>query len=180
MEWYRDNGVLKVRRSSKPSSSAPKKMGTAVGKRTGVSYLGSGYGVSPTSGPKVKTTTGTGARKKHIPKPSDFEAKRDNGVFKGFQKTAAAKAAARRADANKKATEPKPMSSGTAPKPTKASPVVKKQAVAAAKRKQRQMRIKEGEFKGKYYGPDAFKGNTAKIDAWKKAGKPEIKKFLNK
>ena len=43
----------------------------------------------------------------------------------------------------------------------------------------RAQRAKEGRYKGKYYGPDAFKGNLSKIDAWKKAGKPDIRDFNN-
>lgn len=40
-------------------------------------------------------------------------------------------------------------------------------------------RVKSGDYKGKYYGPDEFKGNLAKIAAWKKAGgkRSDIKKF---
>jgi hypothetical protein len=50
---------------------------------------------------------------------------------------------------------------------------------AAQKRSETKMRLmdredrkRRGDFKGKYWGPDKFKGNQQKIDAWKKAGKP--------
>jgi hypothetical protein len=37
--------------------------------------------------------------------------------------------------------------------------------------KSRGQRRQAGDYKGKYWGPDQFKGDQAKIDAWKKAGK---------
>lgn len=52
--------------------------------------------------------------------------------------------------------------SGATPDPAR-----RKQVVSAARRRDRQERIKSGDFKGKYYGPDRFKGNLAAIDAWK-------------
>jgi hypothetical protein len=42
---------------------------------------------------------------------------------------------------------------------------------------QRDWRAKNGDYKGKYYGPDQFKGNMAMIKAWKKAGKPDRNSF---
>jgi hypothetical protein len=37
----------------------------------------------------------------------------------------------------------------------------------------RQKRIGMHQFKGKYWGPEEFKGDQKKIDAWKAAGKPK-------
>jgi hypothetical protein len=64
----------------------------------------------------------------------------------------------------------------------------KKQAVkAAAERRStrehqdymdkvvRPKRIAEGKFKGKYYGPDEFKGDLKKLRAWREAGSPKDK-----
>lgn len=45
----------------------------------------------------------------------------------------------------------------------------KKKATSAAKKK-----TASNDFKGKYPGPDEFKGDQKKIAAWKKAGKPKI------
>lgn len=39
----------------------------------------------------------------------------------------------------------------------------------------RKWRITNGDFKGKYYGPDVFKGDLKKIKEWKAKGKPVIK-----
>lgn len=46
----------------------------------------------------------------------------------------------------------------------------------------RRGRVKMGLFKGKYYGPDAFKGDLSKVDAWRKAGgkKSDVKKFAKR
>lgn len=39
----------------------------------------------------------------------------------------------------------------------------------------RAKRIAEGDYKGKYYGPDEFKGDTKKLAAWRAAGSPKDK-----
>lgn len=52
----------------------------------------------------------------------------------------------------------------------KATPETKKELKIAT-------RINDGKFKGKYYGPDEFKGNTKLIDEWKKSGKPNRQAF---
>ena len=41
----------------------------------------------------------------------------------------------------------------------------------------RAYRTNNGLYKGRYYGPDAFKGDENMRQAWKKAGKPDPKKF---
>lgn len=42
----------------------------------------------------------------------------------------------------------------------------------------RKNRIANKEYKGKYYGPDAFKGDMNKLKAWRKAGSPkDVKAF---
>lgn len=50
----------------------------------------------------------------------------------------------------------------------------KKLTSNAAKRRQ-EMKTKAGNYKGQYFGPDEFKGNQKKINAWKMAGKPRTK-----
>lgn len=46
-------------------------------------------------------------------------------------------------------------------------------------RSYRNRRIKEHEFKGKYYGPDEFKGDLTKLSKWRAAGSPKDKsKFV--
>jgi hypothetical protein len=42
----------------------------------------------------------------------------------------------------------------------------------------RAARIKSKDFKGKYYGPDEFKGNLSILKAWRKAGSPNASKFM--
>lgn len=49
----------------------------------------------------------------------------------------------------------------------------KRRAMDKAKTMVREDRRKAGEFKGKYWGPDEFKGNQSMINAWKAAGKPK-------
>lgn len=39
-------------------------------------------------------------------------------------------------------------------------------------RRRRELRASTKQYKGKYLGPDVFKGSEAKIKAWKLAGKP--------
>lgn len=39
----------------------------------------------------------------------------------------------------------------------------------------REKRKAAGNFKGKYYGPDVFKGDTAKLSKWRAAGSPKDK-----
>lgn len=48
-----------------------------------------------------------------------------------------------------------------------------------SKNVKRLARVKSGDYKGDYYGPDEFRGNLSKIAAWKKAGgkRSDIKKF---
>lgn len=42
----------------------------------------------------------------------------------------------------------------------------------------RKNRMARGDYKGKYYGPDAFKGDMGKLKAWRKAGSPkDVTKF---
>jgi hypothetical protein len=42
----------------------------------------------------------------------------------------------------------------------------------------RAARTKSGDFKGKYYGPDQFKGNMSILKSWRKAGSPDVNKFI--
>lgn len=41
-------------------------------------------------------------------------------------------------------------------------------------------RVRTGEYKGKYYGHDEFKGDLNALYKWKRAGKPNIAKFIKK
>lgn len=44
----------------------------------------------------------------------------------------------------------------------------------------RKRRIASGDFKGKHYGPDEFKGNLAVLKAWRRAGSPKDTAGFNK
>lgn len=65
-----------------------------------------------------------------------------------------------------------------APNETKSNGTMRTNAQARAER--RRSRQREMQYKGKYYGPDAFKGNISKIEKWKKetgGDKSKISKY---
>jgi hypothetical protein len=176
-EWYKDNGVLKYRFSSKKSTTRkppkgaynpPASSGQSDYLRTGGEKRSSGSG-----GYKVTT------------RPYK------NGTFQGWKverkKDAIRRAAERRSSnegndyakrlSDRSSTSAKRANSkrirAQALQRTQSTPGVERESLEARRRE----RIKKGDFKGKYYGPDVFKGDMNKLRAWRKAGSPDPKKF---
>lgn len=151
----------------------PKKEMTAEQKKARTASASESFGSRPGALHGVKVTTKPNTRK--------------NGVYQGHsvdwsntnsRKERAAKAA--KAAERKTPTAGERYASDLAKNSQTPSAKAKRNIQEAAKRRgyeklrniDRNDRKRAGDFKGKYWGPDKFKGNQTKIDAWKKAGKP--------
>lgn len=100
---------------------------------------------------------------------------RKNGVYQGVS-VGIKKAASRKSPSKKDSPTPNAdyyrAEAKAAPKRKALQKAAERRSSTESRMKSRGQRIQSGDFKGKYWGPDKFKGNQQKIDAWKKAGKP--------
>jgi hypothetical protein len=142
------------------------------------------WGIKPKDGP-AKSGSKTEPPKKSTPGPSLND--RLNGIWgiKPKDKSAPDKPVAKSNAGNEYARQLE----------AKAAPSAKKAAERRARTKglqqvqntpgpererlevRRRERIKNKDYKGKYYGPDEFKGNMNMLRAWRAAGSPDSKKF---
>jgi hypothetical protein len=157
-------------------------MGFSIKRKNGV-FQGFDFGVSKEERARRMSQKMPGAGPLHGLKVSAESKPRKNGVYQGVdlkvsnsnsRKAAAAKAAQRRTSktptVNSAADAKRVQTAAKSAGETKRA--AERRTSTESRMKSRGQRVQSKDFKGKYWGPDQFKGNQQKIDAWKKAGKP--------
>lgn len=175
----------KDRAEAMKAAAARKKAGAGTANKTkpGMSFndrMNSIWGIKP----KDKPSTPAPAKSS---KPGPSVNDRLNGIWgiKPKDKSASAKPSARsnagNAYARDLALKATPAAKAAHQKAARARTLQTTQNTPGPERERlenkRRERIKNKDYKGKYYGPDEFKGNMNMLRAWRAAGSPDSKKF---